>query len=64
MSIEPAVQVGAYKFRINLFNKRAIERKVNRRGGRWQTFRICATEESAITALFKLQHETESEGDE
>jgi hypothetical protein len=64
MSIQPAVQVGEYKFRINLYNKRTIERKVNRRGGQWKTYRICATEESAIRSLFKLQHETESDGDE
>ena len=63
MSIQPAPQGEKWKFRINEYNKRTIERKRNRRGGRWQPFQVCVSEENAVRIILKLQKEQDADNE-
>lgn len=61
MAIQPAPMGESYKYRVNEYNNRAIERKPNKRGGRWKTYQIYTTPENATKALLSLQKDEDEE---
>ncbi len=61
MSIEIMRGKSEFVFRINPHQPREIDKRVNKRGARWERYTICASEESAVKTLFRLQNE---EGDD
>jgi hypothetical protein len=44
-------------FRISPDNPRAVERRKNKSGARWELLRICADEQIAKDSLFQLERE-------
>lgn len=55
MTIEISRGDNARQYRINPWNGRTIDSRVNRSGARWETHKVYATSQEATNALLKLE---------
>ena len=63
VTIQPAPQGEKWKYRVNLYNDRTIERKLNKRGGRWERWQVFTTPEAARNAILSLQKQENEDDD-
>jgi hypothetical protein len=55
MTIEILRGKSAYIYRINPYNGRMIDRRLNRHNARWEGFRLCNDEQDARNKILKLE---------
>lgn len=55
MTIEITRKASIYQFRINPYQPRSIDRRINRHGARWKHWRHYPSTMAAIDALFAAQ---------
>lgn len=59
MTIEMQREKSPHIYRTNPDNPRLIERRENRRGARWEAFRLCESAAAAKAVLLKLERKKE-----
>lgn len=62
MTIEINRQNSMYIYRVNPWNPRLIDRRLNRHRARWEPYRDCVTEVAARSTLLQIEKQMKDEG--